>query len=422
MTSEVLLRSFKLPTPLFKPKSAWNQTADEVAVQTDNSAFVATTLGIFADTGVSPNIWVSHETYTYPVFLARLEGEPQVGDIQIRSYDGNEWPPVMLPWYKACDDRVFVRGVPHPGTKVRPSGPKNRDSDGSLILYNPNTKEEYDFWQATTALDKDGSTLGGGYIGTEVLSAGGVAYFKVDGPGAQLPVCDARAPTTLPRGSCRATGVPYLAGLFVPEDLALGARSEIAHALAFVLPRLRHIPCPTADDPPDYVYPATNTESHDFIRNPLALAAGQRIRLKQELVDDAGVPIDESEQNDRLAPITQIFFRALRRYGAYLVDGGSAFAFSAEDYHTAWLDLTDQQVNELIGADIHAALPTHKTKWQIVIDKLNEQLSWQVGGGAGHAISFATTLDDGTIQSNFEVIEDATPPDVNWLRHIEEDG
>jgi hypothetical protein len=251
--------------------------------------------------------------------------------------------------------------------------------------------------------------------------AGSVAYFKVDGPGSQLPVADARAVSTLPRGSCRASGVPYLAGLFVPEDLKGGADAEIKHALVFTLPRSRHIPNSSMDDPPDYVYPATKTETHDFTTNPSALASGERIRLKQEIVDNSGATIDESHYNVKLAPITRIFLRSLREFGAYLVDGGEGFGFSAEDYHTAPLDLSESQIKELIGAEADSELPGDRTKWQVVIDKLNEQLSWELGGDGNHAISFSTKTDDGTVLSNFDAIEDAALPDVNWLRRQTEE-
>lgn len=174
-----------------------------------------------------------------------------------------------------------ARGIPIANTPVRPSDPSDSDSDGAVILFNVDTGEEYDFWQAAT-INADSSLQGAGKIGEPIVRAGGVAYFRTDSLGTQLPICDARATTTLPRSSSRASGLPYLAGLLTPEDLENGPESAISHPLVFILPRLRHIPDATEKDPPDFVYPATNTETFCYIENPNALAAAllqRRLRL-----------------------------------------------------------------------------------------------------------------------------------------------
>jgi cysteinyl-tRNA synthetase len=69
-----------------------------------------------------------------------------------------------------------------------------------------------------------------------------------------------------------------------------------------------------------------------------------------------------------------MFLTALRTYGAYLVDNAGGFTFYAEDIHTAVLDLTDDEVNTLIGEPPGTPLLAGKTRWQIVIEKLNEEL------------------------------------------------
>jgi hypothetical protein len=222
-----------------------------------------------------------------------------------------------------------------------------------------------------------------------------VDFFDVRGPGAN--------PDTY--YSARAHGTPLLAGLIMPEDVESGA---IAHALALAIPGPRN----TSADPSeplasDYFYPASTTETDFFNTNPYALAAGQRIRLKQTLVDEEGEVIDESQ----LAPITRMFLMALRTYGAYLIDNAGGFSFSAEDIHTAVLHLSDDEVNALIGQPPGTPLPAGMTKWQVVIEKLTEELElipiahgpWEEGQDPATA----------TIEiSNFEVVEPARPSNL----------
>jgi hypothetical protein len=89
------------------------------------------------------------------------------------------------------------------------------------------------------------------------------------------------------------------------------------------------------------------------------------------------------------------------------VDNAGGFTFYAEDIHTAALDRSDDQVNELIGQPQGTPLPAGKTKWQIVIEKLNEELEqipiaygpWTEGQDPATA-----TIET----SNFEVVEPAT--------------
>jgi hypothetical protein len=283
--------------------------------------------------------------------------------------------------------------VPAPAGTVRPAGPPDIDADGHLVLYNPQTFEEYDFWQATTVRDGECESVGGGQPGNTILEAGVVDFFDTRGPGAN--------PDTL--YSARAHGPPLLAGLLLPEDIERGV---IAHALALAIPGPRN----TSADPfepleSDYFYPASTTETDFFSTNPYALAAGQRIRLKQTLVDEEGNLIDE----DQLAPITRMFLTALRTYGAYVVDNAGGFSFSAEDVHTAALHLSDDEINELIGQPPGTPLPAGMTRWQVVIEKIGEELElipiaygpWEEGQDPATA----------TIEiANFEVVEPAIVP------------
>jgi hypothetical protein len=408
------LRTFKLPNQLFASSSAWNQPADHIAVIEGNEKYVAKTFEILDEIGAG-GIWINHVQFTFPIFRTK---DLEIRDREVRSYEGDQWPPLTIPWYRNSAGQIIARGIPLSDGPVRASEPQGANSatDGALILYNPDTCEEYDFWQATTF-----EAQGGGVEGDAILKAGGISWFHVDesAPGSQLPVSDANFVGTLPRGSGRATGVPYLAGLLVPEDFERGV---VSHALAFVLPRLRHTICAQLGDPPDYVYPATNTETKNFTREPFSLAAGMRIRLREQIVDKTGATIDESELNTDLAPVTRMFFRALREYGAYLVDGGGGFAFGAEDQWTANLNLSLEELSDLVLLDVPTITELLekdcKTKWQILMEKLNDQLSWQLGANGPSAIPFAASTTTG----NFDIVENATVPNVNWLRRVDHVG
>ncbi|HSR32659.1 MAG TPA: endo alpha-1,4 polygalactosaminidase, partial [Anaerolineae bacterium] len=336
-----------------------------------------------------PFPWVNYDEYTIPVFRAGA-GEQS---LLICDYEGNLWWP--SPKFPDDQEEGGPVDVPAPAGVVRPAGPESIDSDGHLVLYHPDTFEEYDLWQATTFRDGDAAceSWGGGLAGSTVYEAGAVDYFDVRGLGAN--------PDTYSSG--RAVGTALLAGLILPEDVESGT---ISHALAVAVPGLRNL----SNDPyeplaSDYFHPASTTETYNYSTNSYALAAGQRIRLKQALVDEGGDPLDETQ----VAPITQMFLAALRAFGAYVVDNAGGFIFYAEDIHTADLHLADDEVNALIGEPLDTPLPPDKTRWQIVIEKLNEELEvipfaygpWTEGQDPATA----------TIETaNFEVVAPATRP------------
>ncbi|MBI4470963.1 MAG: hypothetical protein HY650_16740 [Acidobacteria bacterium] len=393
--SEPLLpRDFALPTPLFAPGSAWNQSATEASVLLQSGQQILVTYRVLrGDTSYSPFpaysvpnwpfAFLNYDEYTIPVFRAG-QGEQSV---LIRDYDGN------LGWTNPKIPISQVGGPVSVSTAdgmVRPAGPERTDSDGHLVLYNPVTFLAYDFWQATTALDTAGRSLGGGQTGSRIHESGMIDFFDIRGPGVN--------PTTY--SSARATGTPLLAGLILPEDIEKG---EIAHALCFAIPGMRNLSRdPSTPLPSDYFYPASTTQVSFYNTNTFALAAGQRLRLKAKLVDAEGHSIDEGQ----LSPITHTFLKALRDYGAYLVDGSGAFSFYAEDIHTAVLHLTEAEVNTLIGQPIGTPLGPGRTKWHAVVEKLNEELGqipiaygpWQDGQDPARATITA---------SNFEVVEPA---------------
>jgi len=388
-----LPRDFELPLPLFAgPGSAWVEDATMAQVLPDNDQQILTYYRVVcgdgsdlvnAEPGDAPILDVGFDEFTMPIFLAGSGSQ----SVDLCDYEGQqEWPnpkwgvstlggPLILP---AC------------AGDVRPADPPGEESDGWLVLYDPTTFTAYDFWQASTQRDGPCRSRGGGLIGSSILEAGYADFFDVRGTGVNA----------FEVFSARAAGTPLLAGAILPEDVESGS---IDHALALGLIGLRNLspePCELLES--DVFYPASATECQYYNTNPNALAAGQRLRARPTLVDHAGNVIDEEAQ---LAPITRMIFAALRTYGAYVVENAGAFTFWAEDIHTAVLDLTDDEVNALIGEEPGTPIPAGVTKWQLVIEAVNADL-WEISipiayGDCSGASSTVTT-------ANFEVVEPAT--------------
>ncbi len=393
----MLPRDFVLPIPLFAPDSAWNQTATGAAVLPESDQQILVTYRVLHGDTTSlyppepgewwPVTWVNFDEYTIPIFRA---GSGQQS-VLICDYDGTTWWP--SPKFESEQEGGPVP-VPAPVGMVRPASPQGTESDGWLVLYHRDTFTAYDFWQATTQRNGECESWGAGYTGAAILEAGAADFFDVRGSGANVDTYS----------SARATGPPLLAGLILPEDVESGA---ISHALALAIPGPRNL----SNDPfeplsSDYFYPASTTETDYYNTNPYALAAGQRIRLKQTLVDDSGDPIDENQ----LAPITRMFLAALRTYGAYLVDNAGGFVFYAEEITTAVLHLTDDEVNTLIGEPAGTPLPAGKTKWEVVIETLNDEVV-VIPLAYGPEVQDPATAQITT--ANFEVVEPATEPTGN---------
>lgn len=387
-------RDFKFTLPLFSSDSPWNQIAKDAAVLPESDQQILVTfrvlLGDYSSLGGYdgpgsewPFMNISLYDFTVPIFRAGngiqevliCEDEGIVGWAHPKFNIETEGGPVI---------------VPVPAGTIRPAGPEDGGADGWLVIYDPESFISYDYFAATPFRDDHCFGFEGGLIGDNILQAGVVDFFDVRGPGANPG----------DYYSARAVGTPLLAGLILPEDIESG---EIAHALSFAIPGPRN----TSSDPyepnsSDYFYPASTTETDFYNIDPYALASGQRIRLKQTIYEEDAELIDETE----LAPITQMYLTALRDYGAYLVDNAGGFTFYPEDVYTAVLDLTDDEINALIGKPAGAPLPEGMTKWQIVMEKLGNDLE---------LISFAALLGDedpdpenAEIEiSNFEVVEPA---------------
>lgn len=345
--------------------------------------------------GASQFPHMNHDDYSFPIYPVKRDANGNVvtAEIPLQPYYIDSFP---SPWYPSGGDQetgFTAREVPQPAGCFRPGKPEGVDSDGNIILYDEQTKTEYDFWQVTSKR-KDGKTTGGGTLGDAILATGSVARFQVTRIGARHPEIE-------PSGSARATGLPYLGGLLLPEDLAEGARSKIKHALIFAIPRLRYSESPQCA--PNWVYPATRTEFSNGIPNPHALAAGQRIGLQDVLHGREGFQDGTSDliKDQSLPPIVRIFLEALYHYGAYLVDGAGGFAFAAEDIHTA--HISEDLAKELTGV---SSLDDEATPWQAVLELLNEYLFGKLLNQSG--LAFAYNDDTNGFRSNFRVAEELT--------------
>jgi hypothetical protein len=176
-------------------------------------------------------------------------------------------------------------GVPIP-TNARPSAPFPPDqTDGAMMILDPSSGCEYDFWDAQKQADG-------------AWTARGVNRIKANSDG----IYDRGA-------SARGSGFALGAGLIRPGELKAGA---IRHALVFTLP-------------PEYVkgggpvFPATESDGDSTLEG--AIPEGARIQLAPSF------KVDTLKH-----PWERTIARALQVYGMYLVDrGGSGVGLVAQN-------------------------------------------------------------------------------------------
>lgn len=399
-----LPRDFTFTLPLFAANSAWNQSAASAGVlpASDQQILVLyrVLLGDYGDlvgydgpATTWPYLDINVDDYSIPIFRAGT-GQQNVVICEDEGVLG--WPHPKF----GIETLGGPVTVPAPAVTVRSSGPQNSDADGHLVLYDASTFTAYDFFAATIQGEGDCWSFQGGMTGEQITEAGVVDFFDVRGDGANADTYY----------SARAHGTPLLAGMILPEDIESGA---INHALAFAIPGPRNLSSdPYSPLPSDYFYPASTTETDFYSTNQYALAAGQRIRLKSSLVDEDDNPVDESE----LAPITRMFLAALRTYGAYLVDNAAGFSFYAEDIHTANLNLTDAEVNALIGQPAGAPLPADKTKWDVVLEQIYLDMEL-IPFASGPWTNYDNPATAVISTANFVVVEPATRPGATASTH-----
>jgi len=174
------------------------------------------------------------------------------------------------------DSRLTAYGVPIPAN-ARPSAPFPPDqTDGAMMILDPSSGCEYDFWEAQK--QADGSWTARGVSRISSISDG---------------IYDRGA-------SARGSGFALGAGLIRPGELKAGA---IRHALVFTLP-------------PEYVKgggpvpPATESDGNSTLEG--AIPEGARIQLAPSF----NVDTLEHRWERTIA-------RALQVYGMYLADRGA---------------------------------------------------------------------------------------------------
>lgn len=343
--------------------------------------------------------FINYNDFSFPIYRVKRDGQGNVltGDVKLQPYDSKPFP---SPWFPRSGNKqsgFMAHSVPLPDGKFRPGGPEDPGADGNIILYDVSNHLEYDFWQVTTALDANGLSKGGGIPGEKILATGSVSCFDTRGVGVRDPEID-------PNGSSRATGLPYLGGLLLPEDLKMKDGEDkptIKHALIFAMPRLRYFKKRCAGHPPNWVYPATRTEFHKAIPHVDALAAGQRICLRDVLHGRDGLKEGTQDliKDKSLPPIVRSFLDVLYNYGAYLVDGGGGFGLAAEDIHTAVIE--EEQALKLAGLD---AIDSQLTPWEAVLKTLNHYLFAELLDKSG--LAFAYDDDTNGFRPNFSVAQD----------------
>lgn len=172
------------------------------------------------------------------------------------------------------------------------------DTDASFCVYSEAKKSFFNMWNVRL----------GEVAGKRRLLVGTGAVFPIQGAGWW--------DNTIGPWSGRSSGASYCAGLIRLKEYESG---EINHALAMSWP-VGLIRGPTV--PGAFVFPARTTDGRG--RNPVAaVPMGARLQLDPQLTDDQLIDLGVSDYDLPIA-------HALQRYGAYVVDSGSAMAIYAE--------------------------------------------------------------------------------------------
>ena len=297
--------------------------------------------------------WISFRRYAFPIYFLPAtdpgKTRPVHDAIPIENYAGGMGEVhggIEVAETRNAAGHVTARNalnIPLPLQTIRPAAPGGADSDGNVILVDQQGGRVWEFWQVQVALGKFGSEA----EGTKILKAGAIATYSLRGRGD-----GARSGPS--EGGGRASGLPYLGGLLIPEDFQAGANSILSHALAVSVPRMRWYPDHRPGvDPEQFVYPASEAEETAFTVNPYGPPCGTRVRLKPKgtLVvghqagaakqhkprcpHGRGAPVPSPVDESKHLPVTQIVLRGLREFGAYFVDGGGGFSIAVEASSTA---------------------------------------------------------------------------------------
>lgn len=180
-----------------------------------------------------------------------------------------------------CDNFIPDTGATAPIPSYASSG---GSTDTPLIVYQPSSGYEWEYWQATKT-SSGWSACWGGRL--HMTTSDGVFPF--------------------PYG-LSASGISYLATEITEADVASGS---INHAVAMGI-----LNC-NWPDYPKYVYPADRTDCGTHVGQP---AEGQWFRFPPNLATPSG-----------LTPFAKMVFKAIQDYGAVITDQSADVTIYAED-------------------------------------------------------------------------------------------
>ncbi len=242
----------------YSPASAWNTPIGAQPVYDARSELMVATLAL--DSG--GRIYSTIDTYNYTVYFA--DGNTPVWDVQCTPNRCT----IITP--EGTRKVSVLEAVPIPALAQPSSG-----DDAGMIVIDKRTLAEYDLRGPVRTAT--GWTVGNGWS------------YNLR--------WDAAPPHAGPRGS----GIPFMAGLVRPWEIAQG---RIEHAIAFTYPFPAMDRC---------VFPAARTDG-DSAR-PFAIPEGARLQLNPALTeaDFNAMGLDRAGK---------IIARALQAYGMILVDDG----------------------------------------------------------------------------------------------------
>ena len=261
--------------PPYSPTSPWNTPIASRPAIAPGSAMHVRALG--SQLSSDPT------EYTYPVYLAR-SGIP-LQAVHVSGTYSN---------VSANGRRLRISQSTTVRLRIPTGAGASAGSDGQLVLLDPLTGNEWGFWRLQPT-------------GAGRWSAENGYRYNIGWNG--VPPRDASGS---PFGS-RGSGVPYLAGLVRPCELAQG---HIDHALALAYPT------PTSR----HVYPATKSDGGGT--SPADMPEGSRLQLDPRLT--AG---RLRSLGCRGACLT--IARAMQVYGMYIIDNSGHAKIMLEDNRTA---------------------------------------------------------------------------------------
>ena len=213
-----------------------------------------------------------------------------------------------------------------------------RGTDANIILWNPETGDEWGFWQAKVLYDGSWLARNGYYYNTEWDAIPPFGFVS------------------------RGAGLPYIAGLIRPWELKQG---KIKHAIGFAVNYPSQL----------YIYPATKSDGQSM--HSAALPEGARLQLDPTLTE-------KDFRSWGLSREGRVIARALQEYGMILTDGSGHPKIFVEYQDTAhWGDLLDKNIVRNIPYSAFKLLsldtprqPKHPKNLSFEIKKKHVFLKW----------------------------------------------